>query len=175
MGKVSLRPLNISDTDNIVRWRNSDSVKKNLYTQDRLTPEQHIAYFYNVVQAGRCAQFIIVVDEGEKQADVGTAFIKGIDLENRSGEFGIFIGEEGARGKGYAQAATKLILRHAFKALRLHRVYLTVMRDNHAAIRAYEKCGFVTEGIMRDGYLRSDGFVDVVMMSVLEDEWACDQ
>ena len=171
MSTVRIRPLEMRDTDNIVKWRNLDSVKKYLYSQGELKPEQHIAYYEHVVKAGKCKQFIICVENNEALQDVGTIFIKNIDYSSNNGEYGIFIGESSARGKGFAKIATDLILEYAFETIGLHRIYLTVMKDNVAAIKLYEKCGFSREGIMRDGYLRKDGYVDVVMMSVLKREW----
>lgn len=171
MNKISLRPLSLDDTDNIVRWRNLPSVKKNLYSQVELKPEQHIAYFESVVKMGKCAQFIIVVEDEKQSTDIGTIFIKNIDGSNHNGEYGIFIGEESARGKGYAKPATDLILKYGFESLNLHRIYLTVMSDNIPAIRAYERAGFVREGVLREEYLRGDSYVDIVMMSILKQEW----
>lgn len=42
MSKVVLRKINELDTANIVRWRNSESVKMNLFTQSELSAEQHL-------------------------------------------------------------------------------------------------------------------------------------
>jgi ribosomal-protein-alanine N-acetyltransferase len=74
-------------------------------------------------------------------------------------------------GRGYGTEAIRLVLRYAFDDLRLHRVDLLVIEYNARAIRAYEKCGFVREGVAResalvDGVWRSD-----VMMSILEQEY----
>ena len=171
MSEVSLRPLSLTDTNSIVRWRNSPSVKKNLYTQSELTPEQHIQYFNNVVLTGKCSQFIIEIDTVYGKKSIGTIFLKNIDLYNRCGEYGIFIGDDQERGKGYAKLATKQILRYGFEKLHLHRVYLTVMADNYPAIRAYENAGFIREGIEREAYLRGEEYVDIVYMAILEEEW----
>src|SRR5207247_11035585 len=40
---------------------------------------------------------------------------------------------------------------------RLHRVELTVVADNHRAIRLYEKVGVQREGLKRENYLGEDG------------------
>lgn len=171
MGTVALRPIELTDTDNIVRWRNLSSVKKNLYSQDELKPEQHINYYNSVVKTGKCAQFIISIEDTSDRQDIGTIFIKNIDHKNNNGEYGIFIGEETARGKGYAKAATELVLKYGFESLNLHRIYLTVMSDNYPAIAAYENSGFLREGVMRDEHLRSDGYIDIIMMAILREDW----
>src|SRR5437667_10809661 len=50
----------------------------------------------------------------------------------------------------------------------LHRVQLTVVADNHRAIRLYEKVGFQREGLKRENYLGEDGKChDEVEMGIL--------
>ena len=43
------------------------------------------------------------------------------------------------------------------------------------AIRAYERAGFVREGVLRDAIATSGGFADDVLMSMLESEWRARQ
>ncbi len=168
---VKLRKLVESDTANIVKWRNSTSVKCNLYSQEDITEEQHLNYFHNVVETGKCVQYIITVDDENGSRDIGTTFIKNIDRDSNKGEFGIFIGEDSARGKGYAKYAISEILKIAFEELDLNMVYLSVMEDNISAIRAYENAGIKIEGKLRNGYLKKDGYVDIVIMSILKSEY----
>jgi RimJ/RimL family protein N-acetyltransferase len=82
MSEVILRKIKASDTDNIVRWRNSDSVKRNLFTQSELTAEQHLGWLKSKVETGSCAQYIIVVSENSTNTDIGTVFIKNIDRQS---------------------------------------------------------------------------------------------
>lgn len=51
---------------------------------------------------------------------------------------------------------------------RLHRIELTVVADNHRAIRLYEKVGFQREGVKRENYLGEDGkYHDEITMGFL--------
>jgi RimJ/RimL family protein N-acetyltransferase len=77
-----------------------------------------------------------------------------------------------ALGRGLGTEATALVLRHAFTALRLHRVELSVYAFNPRAKRAYEKAGFRTEGVLRDALRLEDGQrVDAVVMAALAPQW----
>ena len=49
----------------------------------------------------------------------------------------------------------------------LHRISLGVYAFNPRALRVYEKCGFVREGVKRDALLWDEQWVDEVVMSVL--------
>ena len=72
---------------------------------------------------------------------------------------------------GYGTEALRLLLRHAFDDLGLHRVDLVVIDYNARAIRAYEKCGFVREGLLRQNALVDGEWHDDVVMSILEHEY----
>ena len=60
-----------------------------------------------------------------------------------------------------------------FRATDTNRLDLEVFIDNTRARRAYEKLGFVTEGVLRDWIRMSDGkFRTMVLMSLLRREWS---
>jgi RimJ/RimL family protein N-acetyltransferase len=73
--------------------------------------------------------------------------------------------------RGYGTEAIRLLLRHAFDDLGLHRVDLLVIEYNARAIRAYEKCGFVREGLVRESALVDGTWYSDVQMSILENEY----
>lgn len=168
---VLLRPLMEKDAANIVRWRNKNEVRNNLFTQDLLTEEQHQKYYENVVLPGKCRQYIIVAIETESRSDIGTIFIKNIDFKSGNGEMGIFIGEDSFRGRGFAGPAIEAILNIAFSEIRLECVTLSVIADNEAAIHVYEKAGFIKEKILPAAFARSTGKVDIVEMKITRDIW----
>jgi RimJ/RimL family protein N-acetyltransferase len=102
---------------------------------------------------------------------VGEVVLNEWEEGNASCNFRILIGPAG-RDRGLGTEATRLILGHAFDALGLHRVGLEVYAFNPRAARAYEKVGFVREGVRRDA-LRFDGeWVDSVVMAILDHEWS---
>ncbi|HEY7719131.1 MAG TPA: GNAT family protein [Pedococcus sp.] len=99
-------------------------------------------------------------------ACVGEVVLNEWEPDNLSCNFRILLGPDG-RDRGLGTEATRLVVDHALDALGLHRVSLEVYAFNPRARRAYEKAGFVVEGVRRDA-LRFDGeFVDAVVMSRL--------
>lgn len=117
MKDISIRKIKIEDSENIVRWKNNINVKKNFCIQDDLTLETHLNWFKNKIMTGQVEQFIIV-DEIEKK-EVGSTYLRDIDLKNKKAEFGIFIGEDTARGKGIGAKSTKLTIDYGFNKLRI--------------------------------------------------------
>jgi RimJ/RimL family protein N-acetyltransferase len=102
---------------------------------------------------------------------IGSCGLHKVDLKNRSGVFGIIIGEHEYWSKGYGTDATRTLLDFAFGELGLHRVELEVNDFNPRAVRAYEKAGFRRDGVLRDSLYREGKFHDVFVMSILREEW----
>lgn len=165
--KVILRKITLQDTANIVKWRNSEDVRKSLFTQDDLTEEMHINWFHSKVETGLCAQYIIEAEDEQGRHDVGTTFIKGIDYVKKNGEFGIFIGEASFRGKHLASDATKEMIKIGFEDLKLDTIFLSVFEENIPAICAYKKVGFE---VLKDEGLQING-KHVILMNITREQW----
>ncbi|MDF2557706.1 MAG: pseudaminic acid biosynthesis N-acetyl transferase [Bacillales bacterium] len=161
--KILLRPIEMSDTEDVLRWRNNSEVRKNFVYQELLTKEDHISWMQNMVETKKVVQFIIV-DKDTNQS-VGSVFLRDIDLKNQKAEYGIFIGEVQAHGKGFGTEAAKLINGFGFDELKLNKIFLRVFADNHAGIKSYSKAGFVEEGLFRQDVKIGDKYRDMVFMA----------
>ncbi|MEU9096851.1 GNAT family protein [Streptomyces sp. NPDC048361] len=101
---------------------------------------------------------------------VGEVVLNEWDSGNRSCNFRIAFAPAG-QGRGLGTEAVRLIVGHGFERLGLHRISLGVYAFNPRAQRAYEKAGFVVEGVRRDVLLHEGEWVDEIVMSVLPPEW----
>lgn len=162
---VYLRPMTYEDTERIVAWRNSDAVRKNFIYQELFTREGHEHWIRTMVETGRVVQMIICETQGDRP--VGSVYLRDIDRQHKKAEYGIFIGDDGARGRGYGTAAAQLMIRYAFEELGLHRLFLRAFADNTQAIRSYEKAGFEREALLRDDVCIDGCYRDIVLMGIL--------
>lgn len=167
--RVSLREITLADTASIVRWRNSENVLKYFIDRTPITPESHERWLKERVETGRVAQFIIVDNAGG--ADVGTAFLRDIDKANGAAEFGFFIGEEGARGRGLGGESCSLLCAYAFNELGLRRVTARVLAFNTRSAAVFERAGFKKEGAARERIVCGDGCCDVVFYSLTKEDF----
>ena len=78
-------------------------------------------------------------------------------------------------GAGFGTDAQRVLLRFAFNAVGLNRVWLTAYASNPRAMRSYEKLGFRHEGLMRQSWRGPNGLEDSVLMAILRDEWEAAQ
>lgn len=163
---IYLRLMTGEDTDKIVAWRNSDGVRKNFIYQELFTRESHENWIRNMVNTGKVVQMIIC--ELRTDRPLGSVYIRDIDRNHNKAEYGIFIGETDARGRGIGTATAKLMLRYCFEEEGLHRVYLRAFADNLQAVRSYEKAGFVKEGLLKED-VRIDGvYRDILWMAAVD-------
>lgn len=165
--RIYLRLMMRDDTDLIVEWRNSDAVRRNFIYREPFTREGHENWIRNMVETGRVVQMIIC--DLDTDRPLGSVYIRDIDRRHNKAEYGIFIGEPDARGRGVGTAAARLMLRYCFEEQGLHRVYLRVLSENIQAMRSYEKAGFVREGCLRGDVCIDGVYRDVVWMAVLAD------
>ena len=163
-----LRQIAESDSNLIVRWCNNVHVEKNFLYRGDFTAETHRVWLREKVFTGEVVQYIIEVKCGGRFVPVGSVYLRDIDYENSSAEFGIFIGEDFARGKGIGTEAAKIMLDYGHNQLGLHRIFLRLIAENIGAYKSYRKAGFVTEGIFRDMRKIDGKFVDIMFMSSIQ-------
>lgn len=166
---ISIRPITVDDTTNIVKWRNNEAVMSNFIFQHRFNNEMHLHWLNTRVKTGEVCQFIIVDDESN--SDIGSIYLRDIDRLNNKAEYGIFIGEDFARGKGFGSMATKQILEYAFKVLNLNKVFLRAFCDNLNAINTYKRAGFIEEGVFKDEVFLNGVYRDILFMAIRKSEW----
>ena len=165
--RVVLKPLAREHLARSVKWFNDSEVTYFLGREGPLTMAEEERWFDEYRQKIDEEIYGIHV-EG---AHIGNIGLHRIDRVNRKADVGIVIGEHDFWSKGHGTDAMRTILRYAFEHLRLHKVSLDVLDYNERALRSYEKCGFVREGVRRDDLFKRNRFVNLIRMSILEAEF----
>jgi diamine N-acetyltransferase len=168
--QIYLRPMEDGDAGLIVKWRNSEEVRSRFIYRELFTVEGHRQWVHSMIETGKAVQMTIC--DMETDNPLGSVYIRDIDTAHKKGEYGIFIGEAEARGRGVGTAAAELMLRYAFTVLNLHKVYLRVFADNSGAIRSYEKAGFEREGYLRDEVCIEGVYRDMLWMAAINNSEA---
>ena len=170
--RIRLRHIEREDLPRFVAWLNDPEVRQGLSLYLPLSQATEEQWFENMLKRPKDEHpFAIEIKAGEGWEMIGNCGIFSIDWRNRSAEIGIFIGEKRYWNQGYGAETMRLLLRHGFNTLNLHRLFLRVFENNARAVRAYEKAGFVHEGRMRQAEFSGGDYVDVLFMSVLRPEW----
>ena len=104
-------------------------------------------------------------------APVGFLTLSGLLGDHRRAEWGWYVGDAAARGRGVGRAAQALGLDKAFDELGLEKVWAEVLADNDAALKAQAAAGFRREGYLRSHVMKDGSARDVVLLAILAPEW----
>ena len=171
MSSVRLRPLALSDVDNMMTWVNDPEIIGNFsaFAGHAFTREEETAYVERLLRSETDRVFAIErVPDGEYLGNVG---IHQIHWPSKVGRLACIVAARSEMGKGYGSAAIRAVLDWAFGEAGLHKVWLMCFRTNTRAQGIYRRIGFVDEGVLREEYFHQGGWQDMVRMSVLAREW----
>ncbi len=165
--RILLRPANLQDAVLRYNWFNDPEftrlyLGRSAFTSYRQVEEEILFSTYPVVSTGLCELAIQIIDTN---LYIGNAFFRKIDWQNRSAEYGIFIGDQQQWGKKIGPEVTEMMLQYGFAELGMERIWLTVLAYNCRAIKCFEKCGFQKEGVLRNAIFSGGRFNDVIIMS----------
>ena len=167
-----LRELRRSDLPTINGWRADKDLIDRLGATFRYINEEVDERWFNAYMDRRSTTVRCAIVEADKPDTIlGLVSLCDIDSHNRSCVFHIMIGDKNARGKGMGTFAVTEILRHAFEDLNLNRVELTVLPDNEPALALYRRAGFQQEGLLRQQVYKNGAYRDMILMSILREEW----
>lgn len=171
--RIRLRAVERDDIPRYVEWLNDPEVIAGLLINVPMSISDETRWFEslaNRLPETRPLAIDMKTTDGHWRHIGGTGFDH-IEWVNSNAEFGIFIGEKLLWNQGYGTEVTRLMLNYGFGMLNLNRIFLHVYETNPRAIRAYEKVGFVKEGVLRQALYRNGSYINVWLMSVLRSEW----
>jgi len=103
---------------------------------------------------------------------VGLARLFGVELAEARASYAITFLARRHLGRGLGTEATRLVLTYAFAVLGLHRVTARVLSFNERALACFRACGFSEEGRERESVPFEGYRHDLVLMGVLDREFA---
>lgn len=109
--------------------------------------------------------FCIIAQKND--VPIGYVTLKGINQYKARAEIGIAIMDRQYRSGGYGTEALKLAADYAFNTMNLASIALTVFTSNIRAIKAYEKVGFKTIGLLKKSWTMPNGNkIDMLLMEL---------
>ena len=167
--RIFLRPLDDGDVPQLTQWINDPALTRSMLVYQPRSESAEREFLAAMEKSEH--EFVLGICLGEGEQLIGMTGLHDFDWRNRHASFGIFIGDRKEWGKGYATEATRLMTGHAFETLNLNRVWLHVYESNLAGIRAYEKVGYLREGVLRQDSYREGKYQDTFAMAMLREEW----
>ncbi len=169
---LRFRAIERADLAQFVEWINDPEVRQGISAFLPLSLVREERWFEEMLKRPiEEHAFALELQQDQKWMLIGSCGLFDIDWISRKAEIGIMIGDKRQWNKGYGTETMRIILKHGFETLNLHRLYLKVFDTNPRAIRAYEKAGFVLEARLREAHFADGLYHDDLIMSMLRPEW----
>jgi RimJ/RimL family protein N-acetyltransferase len=156
-----VRPEDVNE--NYYHWMNDPEVMHFLESRFFPNPAESLRQYVAGKQGDRNNIFLAIVLQ-ENHRHIGNIKLGPIDWIHRLGEVGILIGEKDCWGHGYATEAIGLLAEYAFNRLNLHKVTAGCYGNNEGSTRAFEKAGFVREGVRKQHFFCDGARVDLILL-----------
>ena len=159
--RVRLRPTMQSDLEFVL------SLERDPENLPYITPWEKIQH-EAAIRFPDFRHFIIETGEGLEPG--GFLILIGCRNQHHSIELKRMVVRD--KNRGYGRAALRVAKKIAFDDLVAHRFWLDIKKRNMRARSLYDSEGFVFEGELREAVKVSDGYDSLVVMSMLQSEYA---
>ena len=167
--RLYLRPITEDDGTYIVKWRNSEKVRKHCMTKAPITEESNLKFFKENVLTGKYKQYIVERIEEETGLvtyPIATVYLRAIDNENHRCELCVFTSSDVEWEAEGQIMAIKMLLEKAFNEFGMHKVYSYVIYNINEGVDVLTGAGFEVEAVLKSEAKQGDKYVDVYRMCI---------
>ena len=161
-----LRPLEESDLELILTWRNAPTVRQAMFTQHEISWEEHQVWLRRVQEDDARQWFLFVDYENIPSAVVGFVAIEQV---HKFAFWGFYTDPDAKPGTGVRMSLEALD--KAFCELGLRKLNAEVLASNRRSLEMHKRVGFIEEGCFRDHFFDGESYVDVYRFGILHEEW----
>lgn len=159
-----VRPMIEQDLETVLQWRNHPEVRRFMYTQHEISPDEHRGWFER--SKGHAQRHLLIYE----QDAVPLGFLN-IQQTGAGGiaDWGFYVAPDSPQGTG--RRLGEVALTHAFSRLGLHKICAQALSFNERSFRFHRALGFTQEGILRQQHFDGQHYHDVVCFGLLASEW----
>lgn len=164
---VTLRAIQESDLENIMRWRMDEEITKYMNTNPKLTLEGQKKWLTSIRNNEDVRYWLIEVD------DVPAGVINLTGLTNSEGDLGwaYYMGEKKLRSIQTALALEMSMYDYAFDCLKKRAVYGDIFTLNQGVIALHKLCGCEIVEEKKNHVYKEGVYYDVTFMCMTAERW----
>lgn len=161
-----LRSIREDDLSLILSWRNSERIRKCMFSEEIIKEADHRKWFAACLNDDTRKDWIFVY-EGERR---GLISFTDINYRHKRCFWGFYIGSR-MEGKNLGQIMAGLGLKKMFMDYGMHKIIGEVLVDNERSISFHKKLGFEQEGYFKDHILKNEKYIDVISFGLRKETW----
>jgi RimJ/RimL family protein N-acetyltransferase len=167
--KIRLKALGEEDLKYILFWKNDYELANLIISHPLPTTEYEINDWFKKIQYDK-NQILFGIYDISSNKILGIVRLMFIDWVSSTAEFGMFIGSNENRGKGYGKEVVNIIKNYAFNDLNLYKIYLKTLESNVKALLLWKSCGFIKEGTLKNHFWSKGKYENITLMGVFKNE-----
>jgi len=167
---VTLSKPKREDMQILLDWRNNPENRKYFREYKESNLEDQLIWYEKSVMNDPSWHHFVVKPIDNQDKIIGVVLLNHIHPIYRTGEFGITLGDEAYRGKGYGKDMLLTLIKYGFDQLNLNRIWCEVYSNNDS-IHMYRKIGFKDEGVLRQHVYKDGQYLDSYMLGMLKSEY----
>lgn len=160
--RIVLRAWARKDLDALGELRNDLTLQELLMSQPRPNSADRVQDWLEE-KSGRDDGVFFVIAGRDDDEVLGYIQVVNMSEMHGTGDLGICIRPD-LHGSGYGSAAMALLEDYLQRVFNLRKLQLHVLSDNEGAVKFYFKLGFEEVGRMKDHFLNSGEYRDVIIM-----------
>lgn len=160
---ISFINLNDEEAEMVRQWRNHDEIKKWMYQDHIISPEEHARFINGLKEDGR--NFYWLAKNKQREA-IGVISLNRVDFKNGNAYLGIYSNPY----RKYPNAGRLLIQclkTIAFDIAKIHTLKLEFIETNQRIINFYRRMGFNDEGRLKEFVFKEGKRHDVIVMGIV--------
>lgn len=167
--RIYLRPFEHKDVPIRTKWMNDPDVRKYLNSPYPVSEDSTENWLKNLANDKTRLDLIVCLKDGDMP--IGYRGLRDIDYVNLKVEAYVGIGEKKYWGKGYSKESMIISYRYYFNHYGFNKIYSKIRSDHKRMIETCLSYGLKVDGILRQDIFSHGEYRDMVLMSILRDEF----
>jgi diamine N-acetyltransferase len=168
---IKLRALEPEDLELLYEWENDYnywSISNTVTPFSRYTLKLYLENSHkSIFETG---QLRLMIDHIADKKTIGAIDLFEFEPFHKRAGIGILIANEEYKKKGFASMSLTCLTKYCFKTLQLHQVYCNIITHNSESIELFKNHGFVQTGIRKEWIYSENGYLDVLMLQLINPE-----
>ena len=168
--KIYLRQIEPSDASIVLLWENNPDNWRVSGTEVPYSLHEMQQFIENASDVRANKQLRLIRCAIDSNEAIGTLDLFDINFKHKRAGVGILIGDQQARGKGYALESLSLLEDYVGRFLGLVNLYCGVHADNDASIQLFKKANYIQVGTRINWYVEGKNYTDELLFQRIIEE-----